>query len=289
MENVQDHKSFLFITLPKTKTKIVRIFTVVGEFYTIAKRYMEIRPKNSKTNRFFLTYRTGKCVLQPLGINKVGSVPQEIAKFLKLENPHLYTGHAFRRSSATILVDAGGDITTLKRHGGWKSNTVAEAYIEESLTNKKAIGHRIECAIPSTAENSKRLRLDTNIIDASTTDNEEMHSFDNTLYPNPSESNIVSENDSAAIVILETPEIPETFIEQNTDENNKNTLNIKKQNHEWNKNVSSNANTDLNSPKNVQFNKNISSNANTDLNSLKNVQFINCNVTININNGNNNN
>ncbi|CAH1371642.1 unnamed protein product, partial [Tenebrio molitor] len=51
----------------------------------------------------------------------------DIAKYLGLTNPHEYSGHTFRRSSATILVDAGGDILSLKRHGGWKSTTVAES------------------------------------------------------------------------------------------------------------------------------------------------------------------
>jgi hypothetical protein len=44
-----------------------------------------------------------------------------------------YTGHSLRRSSAAILVDAGTDITDLKRHGGWKSTTVAEGYIDTSI------------------------------------------------------------------------------------------------------------------------------------------------------------
>ena len=162
MDNVKDHGTFLFITLPKTKNKQTRTFTVVGDFYKVAKKYMQIRPNNTKTDRFFLTYRAGRCVLQPLGINKIGSMPQEIAKFLKLEKPALYTGHAFRRTSATVLVDAGGDITLLKRHGGWKSTAVAEGYIENSLTNKKAIGSLIENAVPSTSTNMKRMRIEEN-------------------------------------------------------------------------------------------------------------------------------
>ena len=60
-----------------------------------------------------------------------------------MPNSNLYTGHCFRRSSATLLVDAGGDITTLKRHGGWKSTTVAEGYIEESIQNKMQISNTI--------------------------------------------------------------------------------------------------------------------------------------------------
>lgn len=71
-----------------------------------------------------------------VGINKFGNLPKEIAKYLKMPNPESYTGHCFRRSSATILVDAGGDMISLKRHGGWQSTAVAEGYIDNSLNNK---------------------------------------------------------------------------------------------------------------------------------------------------------
>lgn len=258
MEDVEDRDNFLFIKLPKTKTKIMRTFTVVNEFYTIVKKYMEQRPKTTKTNRFFLTYRAGRCVLQPLGINKIGSVPQEIAKFLGLENPHQYTGHAFRRSSATILVDAGGDITTLKRHGGWKSNAVAEGYIENSLGNKKAIGHQIESAISSTENCKKRSRNSYNVVKKSLSSNGETCSFDNTLYPNPSENDII-EDSSIGTVIPETIYPSETPT-LNRQQNNKNLENEETQNQHANLSVI----------------------ANDNLNSLKNVQFINCNVTINM-------
>lgn len=42
-----------------------------------------------------------------------------------------------------MLVDAGGDILSLKRHGGWKSTTVAESYLEESIGNKISICNKI--------------------------------------------------------------------------------------------------------------------------------------------------
>lgn len=48
-----------------------------------------------------------------------------------------------RRSSATLLADTGVNLTTLKRHGGWKSDAVAEGYIEESVGNKVKISKRI--------------------------------------------------------------------------------------------------------------------------------------------------
>jgi hypothetical protein len=48
----------------------------------------------------------------------------------------LQVGHSFRRSAATMVVDAGGDILTLKRAGGWKSSGIAEGYVDDSINKK---------------------------------------------------------------------------------------------------------------------------------------------------------
>lgn len=63
-----------------------------------------------------MTYSEGKCTIQPVGINTFGTFPKKIAKLLNLDDDHLYTGHCFRRSLATMLADSGADIHTLKRH-----------------------------------------------------------------------------------------------------------------------------------------------------------------------------
>lgn len=128
MKDIEDHNTFLLVRLPKTKTKIERSFTVNGDFYTICQKYIKKRPVDTKSDRFFLGFRNGKYFQQPIGINTIGGMPKEIAKFLNLPDPEKYTGHAFRRTSATLLVDSGADITELKRHGGWKSNSVAGIY-----------------------------------------------------------------------------------------------------------------------------------------------------------------
>lgn len=104
---------------------------------------MSLRKPNSPPDRFFVGYRNGSCTVQPVGINTFGAIPKNIATFLGLENPKKYTGHCFRRSSATLLADSGAELTTLKRHGGWKSSTVAEAYIESSIENKTRIAKQI--------------------------------------------------------------------------------------------------------------------------------------------------
>ena len=89
----------------------------------------------------------GKCENRPIGINTIGSMPKKIAQFLGLPEPELYTGHSFRRTSATMLVDGGGDVTRLKRHTVHKSTAVAEGYINESLQNKIDTSHIITKAV----------------------------------------------------------------------------------------------------------------------------------------------
>ena len=76
-------------------------------------------------------------------MNTFGSMPTKIAEFLELPNPKSYTGHCFRRSSATILAAKGVDLLSVKRHGGWKSSTVAEGYIQDSLHGKIAIADQL--------------------------------------------------------------------------------------------------------------------------------------------------
>lgn len=77
---------------------------------------------------------------QPIGKNTFGQLPRKIAEYLRLPDANLYTGHCFRRTSAFLLADSGASIDLLKRHGGWKSSTVAEGYVENLLNQKKNAG-----------------------------------------------------------------------------------------------------------------------------------------------------
>lgn len=144
MEDIEDIKLGLLVKIPHSKTKKPRSFTIMGENYlNIYRKYLAFRPRNFNERRFFIRYQDGVCQRQVVGIHKISSVPQEIAKYLNLENVNEYTGHCLRRTSATLLVDSGGDITCLKRHGGWKSDSVAEGYIEESLKHKEDVARKI--------------------------------------------------------------------------------------------------------------------------------------------------
>lgn len=137
MNDVEVKSDIITVTVPKTKTNVPRLFAITETpWIQLVEKYVQLRPTHSSNNRFFLTYRRGRCTTSPIGINKMGAAPKEIAKFLKLPHPELYTGHCFRRSSASHLANQGGDLLTIKKHGGWKSSSVAEGYVDASLRKK---------------------------------------------------------------------------------------------------------------------------------------------------------
>lgn len=128
------------ISIPETKNNLPRTFLVTEESWiTLIQQYAKLRPLHTSHDRFFVTYRSGRCTVSPIGINTIGEVPKKIAFFLNLPNPKQYTGHCFRRSSASHIANQGGDLLAIKKHGEWKSSSVAEGYVDESLQQKKLL------------------------------------------------------------------------------------------------------------------------------------------------------
>lgn len=114
-----------------TETKKVRYFRIEpGEVRNmsvldIIRMYLALRPANINHDRFFINYLNEKCTVQPVGVHKIGKVPQVVAKYLRLENAQLYTSHCFRRTWASILANAGVTIGEIKRHTKWHASTTA--------------------------------------------------------------------------------------------------------------------------------------------------------------------
>lgn len=147
VEDIKDKEQYLYISIPDTKTNKSRSFTVLNEGFSVnpldlIRKYVSLRPQNVSHKRFFVNFQRGKCTVQCVGLNKLSKIPRIVAGYLQLPDADLYTGHSMRRSSATLLANAGGDITTLKRHGGWKSS-VAEGSLEDSVSNKIVIAKKI--------------------------------------------------------------------------------------------------------------------------------------------------
>lgn len=153
-QDIEFKSNIIIVTIPQTKTNTTRTFTIVKpEWIEIIQRYANLRQHNIP--RFFLTYRNGKCISSPVGLNTIGKMPMRIAEYLGLERASNYTGHCFRRSSATMLANQGGDMLLLKRHGGWKSSMVAEGYVENSLHSGIALAKKLTQSEMSTASCSK--------------------------------------------------------------------------------------------------------------------------------------
>lgn len=149
LRDLDERGDMLIVILPVTKTKKKRTFIVSDNIINgvsaldLYRKYKNSRQPSTPHSRFFVSYRNGKSSVNVIGKNTMAKIPFKIAIFLKLKNPQSYTGHCFRRTSATLLVNAGGDLVTLKQHGGWESGKIAEGYVAESLTRKKEVASQI--------------------------------------------------------------------------------------------------------------------------------------------------
>ncbi|XP_043473405.1 uncharacterized protein LOC122505688 [Leptopilina heterotoma] len=158
VQDIENLGNKYLVSITDTKNDKPRQFIVGEMFYDKVNSYSSLRPNDEFTDRFFVQYNKGKCIRQVIGRNKFGEIPQLIAEYLKLPNSKLYTGHCFRRTSATLLANSGASVTLLRQLGGWTSSNIAEGYVENSMTNRQQIFERIihEAAQvkPSTSKNS---------------------------------------------------------------------------------------------------------------------------------------
>ena len=92
--------------------------------------------------------------VQVMGKHTIGEFPRKMAEFLKLPNANDFTGHAFRRSAATILANQGAGLVLIKQAGGWRSDSVAQRYIAESDVPKKEIANLISNAMVTSSSSS---------------------------------------------------------------------------------------------------------------------------------------
>jgi integrase len=140
--NIKD--DMIVINIPTSKNGSSRKFVMMEVLWIeIVKKYLKMRPTPDMP-RLFISKRNGKATTQNIGHNTIGEMPKKIAIYLNLPNPRSYTGHCFRRTSATILASRGGNTLQLKQHGGWKSSNVAEGYVKNSLSIKKKIAQMVQ-------------------------------------------------------------------------------------------------------------------------------------------------
>jgi len=95
-----------------------------------------IAAQKDATGRFWRHYQNEKWTT-PMGHNTLATTASRIATALGLPEPKRYTGHCFRRTSATALANAGASLTEIKRAGGWRSDTVCQRYVAGSVAEQQ--------------------------------------------------------------------------------------------------------------------------------------------------------
>lgn len=139
VQDVEDLNGKYLVSINENKNDYAGQFIIGSLFYDTVKKYTSLRPTNPNTDRFFLRYWGGRCYRQPIGRHTIGGTPEKIASFLNLPNSHRYTGHCFRRTSATLLSDSGANVQMLKQLGRWRSDIIAQGYVENSMNNRQMI------------------------------------------------------------------------------------------------------------------------------------------------------
>ena len=96
--------------------------------------FKELRQSGTKRDTRFLKNYNTKAKTRTINTGKtmVSGFIQNMCMICGISNSEGYTTHALRRSAATNLADAGVSLVNLKRHGQWKSDSVAESYIANS-------------------------------------------------------------------------------------------------------------------------------------------------------------
>ncbi|KAK4884868.1 hypothetical protein RN001_001139 [Aquatica leii] len=180
VSDVESLNNKISIVIPNTKTYHPRSFLITDvQWINIVAEYINLR-KHVEGEKFFQQLRFGKITKQSFGHNTIAQFPKKIATFLGLNNADSFTGHCFRRTSATLLANRGGDVLQLKRLGGWKSSSVAEGYVENSSEGQEKVAQLLSSAktkiqqeaIPSTSHDP------ANIVTASTSKHEFIFSKD---------------------------------------------------------------------------------------------------------------
>jgi integrase len=115
----------------------------VRAYMTAVKKSLGSNQLDADSELFRQCLKGGGYSKVPMGINLLYKIPGEVATRLNLQDPMKYTGHSFRRSSATQMANAGATSTDLRRFYHWKNDSTANQYIDKSAVHGERIGNMI--------------------------------------------------------------------------------------------------------------------------------------------------
>ena len=96
-----------------------------------------------RTGRVSKKTKPSSFVNSPMGVNYLQNVGKDIAAFLGFVDPSLYTGHCFRRTSVTVMANAGATVMELKQKCHWTNDKMANCYVANSDENMNKIAQYI--------------------------------------------------------------------------------------------------------------------------------------------------
>jgi hypothetical protein len=133
---------------------------------------------------------------QAMGMNMVGKVPHEVAKYMNLPEGENYTFHSFRRTSATSAADAGSTTEQLVDFFGWKNGSMCQEYISTSKPAILGMASRLG-AFDQVFSQDPVVEVDVEIEEAPEADNkiEDPLEVDNNIMKQEMEEFIVLEED----------------------------------------------------------------------------------------------
>ncbi|KAG4070201.1 hypothetical protein HA402_003891 [Bradysia odoriphaga] len=136
---VNDFGTGIVVRIPQRRTDRTRDdVTISGEYAAIVRKYLRLRlraPIEVKTTKFFIHYRQGKCWPGAIGRKPIKKMAEEIARYLKLENPENYTTESFRMISPK-MVNNGFHTDATER----SSSTIPSCTITGSVATSFNVG-----------------------------------------------------------------------------------------------------------------------------------------------------
>ena len=149
----QAGKGHSFIITPNVNAQLCAVLRM--------RTYMElIETKNGRL--FRSATKAGKLGKQPIGVNSMAAIPRFIATFLELPNVDEFSGHSFRRTSATLLSKKGMGLLELKQHGRWKSTAVCERYVDNTIVKKMKTSNLLQNVDEGSASSNDEILTFTN-------------------------------------------------------------------------------------------------------------------------------
>ena len=124
-------KAFTFILLKNVEKPNLCPLRIFNIYLMLCKL-----PRNDN-GHFFRNWNVNSTsYIQNMGKKTIGACAQYSANLIHLPNVADYRFQSYRHSSATNAADSGMTLTNLKRAGRWRSSTVCESYVEDSIAFK---------------------------------------------------------------------------------------------------------------------------------------------------------